>query len=218
MKSLVAALMTVTFSLSKGYTLKTPSLTRRDFAGLISSSAIIATQQPVQAFDGSGSSAYAGKTATSKAQLRKSYQVRVAADVRDFNRLGAAIARGETNSDEWKFFFIPFPRNSPDAAGRTYAALADFAGVPITENSKILEGGDGYLLAATFTKTGKPPDNTPAVKTYNALAKTFDPIKEAGKSGDAKKAKVAWEKASVLFAKYLGEVEMPDSLSDPLYN
>ena len=37
---------------------------------------------PALAFDGQGSSAYAGRTPSSVAQLKKSYQDRVAADVR----------------------------------------------------------------------------------------------------------------------------------------
>jgi hypothetical protein len=80
-----------------------------------------------------------------------------------------------------------------------------------------VDGGDGYLLAASFTKAGKPPDNTPAVKAYGKLAPAFDPIRVMGEKGDVAKAKAAWEAASVLFANYLQEVELPGVLSDPMY-
>ena len=65
-------------------------LTRR---GVIAAPAAVAA--PALAFDGQGSSAYAGRTPQSKLELRKSYQERVAADVRDFRNLGAAIKAGE---------------------------------------------------------------------------------------------------------------------------
>ena len=112
--------------------------------------------------------------------------------------------------------FNPYQRRVPDEVGRTYAALADLIG-HVVDGSKKLEGGDGYLLAATFAKQGKPPDNVPAVKSYNALSGSFEPIQTAWKKGDLIKARAAWEKASVLLSKYLLDVEMPGDLGDPLY-
>ena len=182
-------------------------------------SLITASPEPAVAFSGSGSSAYSGRSPQSLEQRRKSYQDRVAADIRDFNALGKALQQGKTAGDDnpiWTFFFIPFQRNSPDAVGRTYAALADFVGHK--SDSGALEGSAGYLLAATFTKPGKPPDNTPAVQSYKKLAPTFALIQKAGEKGDAVKAKEAWDNASVLFSKYLEQVEMPSNLDDPLYH
>lgn len=74
------------------------------------------------------------------------------------------------------------------------------------------------LLANTYTKAGKPPDNTPAVKSFKKLSASFDAIEAAGKSGDAKQASAAWGKTKELFEAYLADVEMPSSLADPLYN
>lgn len=54
---------------------------------------------PSLAFDGSGSSAYSGKNPQSVLERRKTYQSRVVQDAKDFVRLGAAIARGETDGD-----------------------------------------------------------------------------------------------------------------------
>jgi hypothetical protein len=48
-----------------------------------------------------------------------------------------------------------------------------------TKKKNEYEGGDGLLLANTFTKAGKPPDNTPAMKAFVKLAKTFDAIEAA---------------------------------------
>lgn len=108
-------------------------------------------------------------------------------------------------------FFIEFQRREPDAYGRAYAANVDLVG------GKDISGC-GTLLAASYTKPGKPADGTPPVKKYNAMAKLFDPIKAAGKKGDVAKAKVAWEKASVALSEYLETVELPPSLSDPIYD
>ena len=163
-----------------------------------------------RAFDGSGSSAYAGRTPASKIELVKGYKERVIADVRDFNALGKAIERGETDGDAWVNFFIEFQRREPDSVGRTYAALADLVGIKDVS-------GCGILLASSFTKPGKPSEGTPAVKKFNSIAKVFDPIKAAGKKGDIAKAKVAWEKAGESLEKYLEAVELPSSLSDPIF-
>ncbi len=163
-----------------------------------------------RAFDGSGSSAYAGRTPASKVELVKGYKERVIADVRDFNALGKAIDRGETDGDAWVNFFIEFQRREPDSVGRTYAALVDLVG-----NKDI--SGCGILLASSFTKPGKPSEGTPAVKKFNSIANVFDPIKAAGKKGDIAKAKVSWEKAGESLEKYLEVVELPSSLSDPIY-
>ena len=169
---------------------------------------------PSLAFDGSGSSAYSGKNPQSVLERRKTYQARVIQDAKDFNRLGAAIARGETDGDAWVFVFSPFERREPDASGRTLAAVPDLIG---HVEGREFVGGCGYLLASSFTKAGKPPETTPAVKSYTALSKMFDPIKAAGTLGDAGKAKGAFEKAAPLFAKYLEDVGLPGDFSDPLY-
>jgi hypothetical protein len=194
------------------YTAPSQLLGRRDF-GLITGS-IIALSQPAPAFAGSGSSAYAGRSPASNAERRKSYQERVAADVRDFIRLGAAISNGETDGGAWINFYITLPRKEPDAVGRIYGALLDFRGLPA---GREFEGGDGLLLASSFTKPGKPPGNSPAVKSFNKLSKSFEPIEVAGKKGDAVKAKTEWENASALLSQYLADVNMPASLADPLY-
>ena len=147
------------------------------------------TVEPANAFDGGGSSAYSGKSTTSKAELRKSYQRRVVADVKDFKRLGGAIQNGETEGDAWVNFFIEYQRREPDSVGRTYAALVDLIG-----NKEL--SGCGTLLAASFAKPGKPSEGLPSVKKYNAMAKLFDPIKAAGQKGDLAKAKSAYGKVS----------------------
>jgi len=188
-------------------------VSRRDFGLTISSAgaaAVLGAPQQSLAFEGSGSSAFTGKTAVSKAELQKSYKTRIAADVKDFNSLGAAIRKGETEGDAWVNFFIPFARREPDNVGRAYAALADLVGAPD-------RSGCGYLYAASFVKPGKPPENSPGVKKYSTLAKTFDAIKADGKKGDAAKAEKDWGKSSVAFSDFLAEVGMPASLSDDLY-
>lgn len=178
-------------------------------AALLTTVATPAT--PAQAFDGAGSSSYSGRTPASKAEIKKSYQNRVVADVKDFKTLGAAIANGQTEGDAWVNFFIEFQRREPDAVGRSYAGLVDLVGNKDTS-------GCGTLLAASYAKPGKPADGLPSVKKYNAMAKLFDPIKLAGKKGDVAKAKVAWGKASEALQEYLEAVELPSSLSDPVYD
>lgn len=168
------------------------------------------------AFDGAGSSAYSGRSPATKAELKRGYIERVAADVKDFNALGEAISREETEGREWINFFITFQRREPDDVGRTYAALVDLRGLP-TKKANEYEGGDGLLLANTFTKAGKPPDNTPAVKSFLKLSKSFDAIEVAGRKGDVKKAKVAYDTSASLFVQYLSDVMMPSDLNDPLY-
>ena len=183
---------------------------------VIAAPAAAAVAAPALAFDGQGSSAYAGRTPQSKLELRKSYQERVAADVRDFRNLGAAIKAGELDGDAFFFFFTPQPRSKPDGAGRTYAALADLVGHPNDNNPKVLEGGCGYLLAASFAKAGKPPDNAPAVKAYASLAKTLDPIRAAAKKKAPDATAKAYDAASAALGDYLAEVELP-GIADPRY-
>ncbi|KAL3904053.1 MAG: hypothetical protein SGARI_005103 [Bacillariaceae sp.] len=142
---------------------------------------------PSFAFDGSGSSAYAGRSPATKAELKAQYKARVVADIKDFMTLGKAIDHGEMEGKAWINFFITAQRREPDAVGRTYAALVDLRGLP-TKKANEFEGGDGLLLANTFTKQGKPPDNTPAVRSFLKLSKTFDAIEAAGKGGNAAKA------------------------------
>eukprot|EP00979_Chaetoceros_neogracilis_P001325 scaffold231_cov258-Chaetoceros_neogracile.AAC.9 len=171
----------------------------------------VAAPLPSFAFDGSGSSAYNGKNAASKAELKKSYRTRIIADVKDFKALGTAIQNGETEGRAWGNFFIEFQRREPDEYGRAYAAQVDLVG------NKDLSGC-GTLLAGSYAKPGKPADGLPSIKAYNTVAKTFDPIKAAGKKGDAAKSNIAWLKASELLSAYLETVELPSSLSDPLYD
>ena len=180
------------------------------------SSLLLSAPSPAVAFDGSGSSAYAGRSPATKAELKRQYKERVVADVKDFVTLGKAIDQGETEGKPWVNFFITFQRREPDAVGRSYAALVDLRGLP-TKKANEYEGGDGLLLANTFTKAGKPPDNTPAVRSFLKLSKTFDAIEAAGKSGDAAKAKQEWDKTKALLEAYLVDVELPGSLQDPLY-
>ena len=89
----------------------TPQPRRAFFRTLLTTSSTVASTSLVQningisaanAFDGSGSSAYAGRTPASKAELKKSYQSRVVADVKDFKALGDAIqSKGETDGEAW---------------------------------------------------------------------------------------------------------------------
>jgi hypothetical protein len=197
---------------------------RRSFAaglvaaasGLLTATTTTSQPQAALAFDGSGSSAYSGYNPATKAELKKAYKVRIAADVYDFNVLGEAIiSKGETAGPAWTNFFIQFARREPDEFGRAYAALVDLRGLPI--NKKEFEGGDGMLLANTFTKAGKPPDNTPAVIAFKKLIRAFDPIEEAGKKGDVAKAKAEFQKAVPLLSAYLTSVELPGDLNDPSY-
>ena len=125
----------------------------------------------------------------SRAELKKSYQRRIVADVKDFKRLGNAIQNGKSDGDEWVNFFIEYKRREPDSNGRAYAAYVDLVG-----NKEL--SGCGTLLGASYAKAGKPSENLPQVKKYNAMAKTFDPIKAAGAKGDVAKAKAAYEKVS----------------------
>jgi hypothetical protein len=112
-------------------------------------------------------------------------------------------------------FLFQQQRREPDAVGQTYGALVNFRGAPTTSNS--YEGGDGFLLANAFAKTGKPPDNAPAVKTFTKLSKSFDPIYAAAQKGDAGKAKAKWIKAGALLSQCLVNVKLPGDLNDPLY-
>ena len=179
-------------------------------------SLLVARNEPVFAFDGSGASVSAGYSPATKAEKKKRFQERIVADIKDFNRLGQAIDKGETSGPAWVNFFITFQRREPDEIGRTYAALADMRGLP-TKKANEFEGGGGLLLANTFTKPGKPPDNTPAVKSFLKVSKTFNAIEAAGKAGDAAKAKAAWLKTSELLSQYLADVELPGDLKDPVY-
>lgn len=134
------------------------NISRRNYLGFLTTAAAFATTilpSKALAFDGSGSSAYAGRSPATKAELKRGYQERVAADARDFNSLGKAIRNGETEGSAWVNFFIQFQRREPDSIGRTYAALVDLRGIRIKKEE--FEGGDGMLLANTFTKAGKPP-------------------------------------------------------------
>jgi hypothetical protein len=190
-----------------------PGVSRKNvLSGAATSAAAVAffNVEGASAFDGSGSSAYTGRKSPTKEELAKAYKARVVQDIKDFNALGAAIDRGETEGDDWVAFFIPYQRREPDELGRTYAARLDLIG----EDG---QGGSGLLLAGTFAKKGKPIDGLPQVKKFNAIAKTLKPIQSAAKSGDTSKAKKAWAAASAVLSDYLNEVELPESLSDPLY-
>ena len=130
--------------------------TRRSFFGMVAMPSILVPSISL-AFDGSGSSAYAGRTPMEKTAKVKSYRDRIVADVKDFNNLGVAIDKGETEGDAWVDFFIPYQRKEADTVGRTYAALLDLVGV---EKS----GGAALLLATTYSKPNKPPQNLPQFK------------------------------------------------------
>ena len=179
-------------------------------------SLLVAGSEQAVAFDGSGASAGSGYSPATKAEKKKKFKERIVADVKDFNKLGQAIEKGETKGPAWANFFITFQRREPDEIGRTYAALVDLRGLP-TKKSNEFEGGGGLLLANTFTKPGKPPDNTPAVKSFLKVSKTFDALEAAGIAGDAAKAKKAWLTTSELLSKYLIDVELPGELKDPIY-
>lgn len=197
------------------------ALDRRDllkgFGAAAGVSLLIGSSQSAFAFDGSGASVAAGYSPVTKAEKKKKFQERVVADVKDFNVLGKAIEKGETQGSAWVNFFILFQRREPDSVGRTYAALADLRGLP-TKKKNEFEGGDGLLLANTFTKSGKPPDNTPAVKSFVKVSKSFDAIEAAGKAGDVGAAKKAWAATRELLSQYLSDVELPGDLKDPIYN
>lgn len=214
---LSSLLFVLALNLQKSVSYSTSFTRRKLFGGAASTAAAVCTSSfvdlpQVQAFDGSGTSAYAGRNpVTNKAEQRKIYQERITADVKDFNDLGAAIDKGILDGDVWVKFFIQFQRREADSFGRTYAALADLVG---TKDFS----GCGFLLASSFAKPGKPADGLPSIKKYNAMAKTFDPIKIAGEKADAKKAKIAWKNASVALSEYLEEIGLPASLDDTSYN
>lgn len=172
---------------------------------------VLAGPQIVQAFDGSGTSAYSGRNLLDKAAKVKGYRERITADVKDFNALGSAIDNGELEGRVWLSVFTEYQRREADPVGRTYAAAIDLLGVDRS-------GGAGLLLVNTFAKPNKPPDNLPQYKKYVALSKSFEPIKAAAKTGDPSKAKKAWLKAAEALSAYLESVEMPSDLSDPSYN
>ena len=171
---------------------------------------VVAAPVASQAFSGSGTSAFSGRNVLSTAEKAKGYRDRIAADVKDFNALGAAIDKGDTDGQGWVDVFITFQRREADAVGRTYAAQIDLLGA---ERS----GGAGLLLVNTYCKPNKPPDNLPQYKKYTTMAKTFDAIEKAGKAGDVVKAKAAWLKAATALSEYLASVDMPGDLSDALY-
>ncbi|KAL7526025.1 hypothetical protein ACHAXR_001277 [Thalassiosira sp. AJA248-18] len=217
MKKLLILLI-ASIGLASGYT----TTSRRSFIKTCTVAPVVAGafSESAGAFDGRGSSAYAGKSTTSKAELRKSYQTRVIADVKDFKRLGGGIENGETEGDSWVNFFIEYQRREPDENGRAYAGEVFllriiFSLVDLVGNKEL--SGCGTLLAASFAKPGKPSEGLPSVKKYNAMAKLFDPIKAAGQKGDLSKAKAAYGKASDAMQAYLEAVELP-SMSDPLYD
>lgn len=193
------------------WALSQPSVQSQSRRAFVASS-VFFPQVAAQAFDGSGSSSYSGRTPLEKTQKVKGYKDRIVADVKDFKRLGTAIDQGDVNmdGDAWVGFFIKYQRREADAVGRTYAAQLDLIGV---EKS----GGAALLLATTFAKPNKPPTNLPQYKKYDALLKIFDPIQKAGKAGDAAKAKQEWATAAAALTEYLAAVEMPADLSDPLY-
>ena len=188
----------------------TPSLGKQTSRRAFVASSVFLPPAIANAFDGSGSSSYSGRTPLEKAAKAKGYKDRIIADVKDFNRLGAAIGKGETDGDAWVAFFIPYQRREPDSVGRTYAALLDLIGV---EKS----GGSALLLAATFAKPNKPPQNLPQFKKSEALVKNFDGIRAAGQAGDVPKAAKEYGKAAAVLSEYLEAVELPGDLKDALY-
>ena len=169
-------------------------LTRR---GVIAAPAAVAV--PALAFDGQ---AYAGRTPQATLELRKSYQERVAADVKDFRKLGAAIEARDLSLDKVFFFFTPQPRSRPDGAGRSYGPLVDLVGY--SSNN----WGCGYPLAASFD-AGRPPGDGPAVAALESLAGAFDPIRAAAKDRARGAAAEAYAAASAAFDAYLAAVGLP---------
>ena len=169
-------------------------LTRR---GVIAAPAAVAA--PALAFDGQ---AYAGRTPQATLELRKSYQERVAADVKDFRKLGAAIEARDLSLDKVFFFFTPQPRSRPDGAGRSYGPLVDLVGY--SSNN----WGCGYPLAASFD-AGRPPGDAPAVAALESLAGAFDPIRAAAKDRARDAAAEAYAAASAAFDAYLAAVGLP---------
>ena len=73
------------------------------------------------------------------------------------------------------------------------------------------------LLAASFGKPNKPPDNLPGVKAYKSLGKALVAIKKVSEKGDAQKTRAAFDEAAVLFSEYLELVDLPANLNDPVY-
>ena len=205
-------------------TATTRTISRRDLlsraatTATIAAAAVVSATTPFSAFafDGSGASVSSGLAPATKSEKKLRFKQRIIADVKDFIVLGQAIDKGETTGPAWANFFITLQRREPDEAGRTYAALVDLRGVP-TKKSNEFEGGDGLLLANTFTKPGKPPDNTPAVKSFVKLSKTFDAIEAAGKADDISKANKAFLTTSQLLSQYLSDVELPGDIKDPIY-
>ena len=169
-------------------------LTRR---GVIAAPAAVAA--PALAFDGQ---AYAGRTPQATLELRKSYQERVAADVKDFRNLGAALEAENLSLDAVFFFFTPQPRSGPDGAGRSYGPLVDLVGY--SSNN----WGCGYPLAASFD-AGRPPGDAPAVAALESLAGAFDPIRAAAKDRARAAAAEAYAAASAAFDAYLAAVGLP---------
>lgn len=173
--------------------------------------AVLVGPLPARAYSGSGASAtgQGQGTVATRLQLRKSYQLRVAADVRDFNSLGESLARGESvdKSGAWVYFFSQYERREADEFGRKCTALADLNGHK--GEGRELEGGCGFLLAATFSKAGNPPDNTPAVRSYIALIEAFDPIQKAGEKGKSSRPRQLGTKLNHCWKSTLRIVKCP---------
>jgi hypothetical protein len=175
------------------------------------------------AFEGSGSSVYSGRNPATQAVKVKSYRDRVVADVRDFNALGRAIqsnddAQGLMDDAAWFAFFTPLQRRTPDSVGRSYAALVDLCGQDASG------GGAGLLLAGSYAKPGKPPDNLPQYRRYNALTRSLTDLQKAAAAannktgGDGGKVREAWSLAATALSQYLESVDLPADLSNPLYS
>lgn len=207
----VGLLFQLSLAVSSSSALSVHSPTRRAFLLATPAATVLLPHVAAEAFDGSGASSDPGRSPLAVATKAKGYRDRITADVKDFNALGSAIDKGETSGPEWVSFFIQYPRREPDAVGRAYAAQVDLVGADKS-------GGSGYLLARTYAKPNKPPDNLLQYKKYISLVKTLEPINLSGKSGDAVKAKKAWSMAAVALSEYLQSVDLPADLSDPLYN
>jgi hypothetical protein len=156
--------------------------TRRAFV-TTSTNAIFLVPAMATAFDGTGSSAYSGRTPLEKASKAKSYRDRIVADVRDFNKLGASIAKSEVDGDAWVGFFIPYQRREPDAVGRTYAALLDLVGV---EKS----GGAALLLATPIPNPINLPTIFHSTKSMKLFSRILMPSRPLAKLGTLAKPKM----------------------------
>ena len=157
-----------------------------------------------------GLSAFFGQSPATKIHIQISFQDGVAADIYEFNSIGAFLGSTATKTAmvylrEQKNFFSPYQRQVPYEVGRTYTVLENMIGHFVKKTNK--SGGvDGYLLLLTFSKQVKPPNNVPSVNNKYSLLVSFDTIQTVRKKGYLINARAVWEKYSVLLSKYFLDV------------